>query len=118
MRPTLMLAIGLLAVSLPAFLSSCAMSGPKAPPVVHDTQLIDTPVKQYVATPTTLTAHPYLAPLPSPAYWDGPCAVFGCYSNAQLREALSQALASRAKCIGQLDQIGGLSNTAVQSNPH
>lgn len=94
------------------------MSGPKPPPVIHDTQVIDAPVKQYVAVPSTLTAHPYLAPLPQPAYTAGPCATFGCYSNAQLRDALSQALSSRGKCLGQLDQIGGLSTAAVQSNPH
>lgn len=86
--------------------------------MIHDTQVLDTPVPQYVDIPSNLTAHPYLAPLPAPFYTADRCQGFGCYSNDQLANALSGALAGYGKCTGQLDQIGGLSSTAVKTNPH
>lgn len=112
MRTMRMHVIGLLALSLPAALASCASDG--TPPVRPG--FYEVPVERTVALPRNLTEVPPLEPLPAPAYRpaSGPCSE-GCYTEEQVQDALDTALAWGLSLADRLWTIRLYADEAVRS---
>ena len=95
-----------------AFLAGCANSGPR-PEVLTKSEVVEAAKLQYVPIPTELTAITPLPDLPTPTVFGSPDCAAGCYSNAQLSDALDTCMANRGTHIDRLRAIKRLSDDAA-----